>query len=207
MSARANLEFKLKYRKYLDVALILSLALHMVAFVLLPKIEIKGSKTVIDEIQVIDIPPEVDIPPPPKELARPKVPVESLDESVEEEETIEDTTFDPTNMPDAPPPPASSGQEFYVFDKAPKPRRITNPEYPALARNAGIEGTIVLKLTVDEKGRVIRAVVINPGSVASGIFDASAVKAAQEWLFEPAEQSGNPVKATITVPLEFSLNQ
>lgn len=205
MSARANLEFKLKYRKYLDVALIVSLAIHMVAFVLLPRIQIEGSKTVIDEIEVIEIPPEVDIPPPPKEIARPKIPVESLDESVEEEETIEDTDFDPTNMPDAPPPPSSSGQEFYVFDKAPKPKRIVQPEYPTFARNAGIEGTIVLKITVDEKGRVVRAVVLK--SAAQGIFDQAAIKAAEQWIFDPAEQSGNPVKATITVPLEFVLNQ
>ncbi len=205
MSARANLEFKLKYRKYLDVALIVSLGIHLVAFVLLPRIQIEGSKTVIDEIEVIEIPPEVDIPPPPKEIARPKIPVESLDESVEEEETIEDTDFDPTNMPDAPPPPSSSGQEFYVFDKAPKPKRIVEPEYPTLARNAGIEGTIILKITVDEKGRVIRAVVLK--SAAQGIFDQAAIKAAEQWIFDPAEQSGNPVKATITVPLEFVLNQ
>ncbi len=205
MSARANLEFKLRYRKYLDIALIVSLAIHLVAFVLLPRIKIEGSKTVIEEIEVIEIPPEVDIPPPPKEIARPKIPVESLDESVEEEETIEDTSFDPTNMPDAPPPPSSSGQEFYVFDKAPKPKRIVQPEYPTFARNAGIEGTIILKITVDERGRVIRAVVLK--SAAQGIFDSAAVKAAEQWIFEPAEQSGNPVKATITVPLEFVLNQ
>lgn len=205
MSARANLEFKLRYRKYLDIALITSLGIHLVAFVLLPRIQIEGSKTVIDEIEVIEIPPEVDIPPPPKEIARPKVPVESLDESVEEEETIEDTSFDPNNMPDAPPPPSSGGQEFYVFDKAPKPKRIVNPEYPTFARNAGIEGTIILKITVDENGRVISVKVLK--SAAQGIFDAAAIKAAQQWIFDPAEQSGNPVKATITVPLEFVLNQ
>ena len=205
MSARANLEFKLKYRKYLDVALVLSLALHLVAFVFLPRIEIKGTKTVIDEIQVIDIPPEVDIPPPPKEIARPKIPVESLDESVEEEDTIEDTSFDPNNLPDAPPPPPGSGQEFYVFDKAPKLKHYVQPEYPVLARNGDIEGTIVMKITVDERGRVISATVLK--TTANGMFDDAGRKAAMQWTFEPAEQSGNPVKATITVPLEFSLNR
>jgi protein TonB len=205
MSARANLEFKLKYRKYLDVALIASLAIHLVAFVLLPSIEITGSKTVIDEIEVIEIPPEVDIPPPPKEIARPKIPVESLDESVEEEETIEDTSFDPTNLPDAPPPPPPGGQEFYVFDKAPKPKKIVQPEYPMLARQAEIEGTIIVKITVDERGRVLHASILK--SAAQNIFDKAALEAVKQWIFEPAEQSGNPVKATITVPLEFSLNR
>jgi len=205
MSARANTEFKLKYRKYLDVALTISLALHLAAFALIPQINISAYKTEIDELEVIEIPPEIEIPPPPKEISRPKIPVETLDEDVEEEDTIEDTSLDVENLPDAPPPPPPGGGDFFVFDKAPKPKKLVKPEYPALARSADIEGTVVLKITVDERGRVVRAVVIQ--TTAQGIFDDAALAAVKQWLFEPAEQSGNKVKATITIPLEFSLNR
>lgn len=205
MSARANTEFKLKYRKYLDVALTISLGLHLAAFALIPQLNITAYKTEIDELEVIEIPPEIQIPPPPKEISRPKIPVETLDEDVEEEETIEDTSLDIENLPDAPPPPPPGGGDFFVFDKAPKVKKFVKAEYPALARTADIEGTVVLKVTVDEHGRVIRAVVIQ--TTAQGIFDQSALDAVKQWLFEPAEQSGNKVKATITVPLEFSLNR
>ena len=33
------------------------------------------------------------------------------------------------------------------------------------------------------------------------------IEAMEQWTFEPAEQSGNPVKATVSIPLEFSLNR
>ncbi|MBZ0269149.1 energy transducer TonB [bacterium] len=203
MSARANTEFKLKYRKYLDIGMTISLGIHLAAFVLIPQLDITASKTQIDELEVIEIPPEIEIPPPPKEISRPKIPVETLDEDVEEEETIEDTSLDIDNLPDAPPPPPPGGGDFFVFDKAPKIKRFVKPEYPSLARTAGIEGIVVVKITVDEKGRVIAASILK--SVAEGIFDNAALEAVRKWTFEPAEQSGNKVKATITVPLDFGL--
>jgi protein TonB len=205
MSARANTEFKLKYRKYLDIALTASLSLHLAAFALIPQLDIDAYRTNIDELEVIDIPPEIEIPPPPKEISRPKIPVETLDDTVEEEEEFEDTTLDMENLPPPPPPPGAGSGDFFVFDKRPKPRNTVQPEYPALARSAEIEGTIILKITVDEKGRVIAASVLQ--SVAQGIFDANALKAVRQWTFEPAEQSGNPVKATITLPMAFSLER
>jgi protein TonB len=129
--------------------------------------------------------------------------VETLDEDVEEEETIEETSLDIANLPDAPPPPPPGGGDFFVFDKAPKLKHFVQPEYPSLARTADIEGTVIVKITVDERGRVIAASILQ--SVAEGIFDQAALDAVRKWTFEPAEQSGNNVKATITVPLEFTL--
>lgn len=204
MSARANTEFKLKYRKYLDTALVISLGLHLAAFAFVPHLDINAAKTVLDEIEVIEIPPEIEIPPPPKEISRPKIPVESLDEDVEEEDTIEDTTLDMDNLPDAPPPPPPGGGDFFVFDKAPKPRRVVEPDYPTVARQAEIEGRVTMKITVDEKGKVISAAVI---ASDADVFNDSALAAVKQWTFEPAEQSGNAVKATIIVPLEFTLNR
>ena len=203
MSATANVEFKSRYRKYFDIALLLSLGVHLFAFAFVPTIEINPYRSDAEELEVIEIPPEIEIPPPPKAIERPKIPIESLDEDVEEEETIEDTSLDIDNLPTAPPPPPPGGGDFFVFDKAPRPKRIVQPEYPTLARTAGIEGIVVVKITVDERGRVIRASIIQ--STAQGIFDASALAAVKQWIFEPAEQSGNKVKATITVPLEFEL--
>jgi protein TonB len=204
MSATANVEFKSRYRKYFDIALLLSLGVHLFAFAFVPQIDINPSKTNADELEVIDIPPEIEIPPPPKAIERPKIPIESLDEDVEEEETIEDTTFNPDDMLDAPPPPPPGSGDFYVFDKAPKPKRMVKPEYPKMARTAEIEGIVVLKVTIDEFGRVLRAVVVKSDSE---VFDQAAIDAMMQWSFTPAEQSGNPVKATVTIPLRFSLNR
>jgi protein TonB len=204
MAATANANFKQKYRKYFDIAMAISLGIHLLAFAVVPTININPYKTQVDELEVIEIPPEIEIPPPPKEIARPKIPVETLDEEVEEEETIEDTTLDMDNLPDAPPPPPPGGGDWLVFDKAPKPKKIVKPDYPVMARQAEMEGVVVLKVTVDEKGRVIRVVVLRSDA---DVFDQPAIDAVKKWIFTPAEQSGNPVKATITVPLSFTLNR
>jgi TonB family protein len=196
-------EFKLRYRKYFDIALALSLALHIVAFAVMPNLKIKAMSTETEEIEVIDIPPEIEIPPPPKEVARPKIPVETLDEDVEEEETIEDTTLDMSDLPDAPPPPPPSRGRFLVFDKAPKVKKYVKADYPTLAKQAEIEGIVRLQVTINERGRVIAVDVID----GVEILRAAAVEAMWQWEFEPAEQSGNPVKATITIPLQFTLNR
>lgn len=204
MAATANVEFKSRYRKYFDIAMLLSLAAHLFAFAFVPKIDINPYKSDSEELEVIEIPPEIDIPPPPKAIERPKIPIESLDEDVEEEDTIEDTTFNPDDMLDAPPPPPPSSGDFYVFDKAPKPKVMVKPDYPKMARQAEIEGIVVLKVTIDERGRVVNAVVVKSDSE---VFDQAAIEAMKQWTFTPAEQSGNPVKATVTIPLRFTLNR
>lgn len=204
MAATANVEFKRRYRKYFDVALVASLSIHLIAFAFVPHIDINPQNSDLDELEVIEIPPEIEIPPPPKAIERPKIPIESLDEDVEEEDTIEDTTFNPEDMLDAPPPPPPSSGDFYVFDKAPKPKRMGNFEYPKMARQAEIEGTVLLKVTVNAQGRVISVVVIQS---ASKVLDQYAIEYVKEWTFTPAEMSGNPVKATVSIPITFSINR
>jgi protein TonB len=204
MSATANAAFKRKYRKYFDVAMSISIGIHLLAFAVVPTIDINPYKTRVDELEVIEIPPEIEIPPPPKEIPRPKIPVETLDEDVEEEDTFEDTTLDMDNLPDAPPPPPPSGGDWLVFDKAPKLKKMVKPEYPVMARQAEMEGIVVLKVTIDERGRVIRVVVLKSDAP---VFDQPAINAVKKWIFTPAEQGGNPVKATITVPLSFVLDR
>jgi protein TonB len=200
----ANTRFKQRYRKYFDIAMAISLAIHLIAFAVVPTLDITAFKTQVDELEVIEIPPDIEIPPPPKDIQRPKIPVETLDEDVEEEETIEDTSLDLDNLPDAPPPPPPSSGDWLVFDKAPKPKKMVSPEYPVIARQGEMEGVVVLKVTIDERGRVIRAVVLRSDA---SVFDQAAIEAVRQWTFTPAEQSGNPVKATITIPLRFTLNR
>ena len=203
MALTENVKFKLKYRKYLDIALAVSLGLHLLAFALIPKIDIDPYRTNVDEIEVIDIPPEIEIPPPPKEIERPKIPVETVDADVEDEEDVEDTSLDLDDFLSAPPPPPG-GDGFFVFDKAPKPISIVQPEYPAIARTMETEAVVRVKVTVDEHGRVIAATVV--GSPPAVLIQ-PAIDAVKQWRFEPAQQSGNAVKGTIIIPMSFKLNR
>jgi protein TonB len=209
----ANAAFKARYRKTLDVALSISLAAHLLAFALIPRIELPRASPRPPELELVEIeaPPEIEIPPPPEEIERPRIPIEEPSLDVEEE-TTEETEPKAADLPEAPPPPVppppapGGAEEWLSFDKPPKPRRMPfgDADYPAVARASGIEGTVLLKVTVDEEGRVAGVVVLRSDSP---IFDEAAVRVVRRWEFAPAERDGVPVRSTITVPLRFTLER
>ncbi|MGH2570597.1 MAG: hypothetical protein ACRDGR_05185, partial [bacterium] len=146
--ATANAAFKAGYRKTMDVALAISLAAHLLAFALVPNVDIPRARPEPEELELIEIeaPPEIEIPAPPEEIARPAVPIEEPSADVEAA-TIEEAKFAPDPLPDAPAPPpppppsppAGDG-EWLTFDRPPKPRRMpfSDADYPAAARAAEI---------------------------------------------------------------------
>jgi protein TonB len=79
------------------------------------------------------------------------------------------------------------------------------PSYPESARQAGLQGTVVLKIEILENGR--------PGEVtvhqSSGheLLDDAAVSAVKRWRFVPAKErdSGQTVPCYTTMPVVFKL--
>lgn len=102
----------------------------------------------------------------------------------------------------APPPVEAVGAPSRVLDKPPRVRRYTQARYPEIARQAGVEGFVVVQATVDRSGRVADAVVV---SSDSALLDEAALEAVRQWLFHPAERSGVAVRAVVRAPLEFRL--
>jgi TonB family protein len=94
---------------------------------------------------------------------------------------------------------------YYAFDTAPRPTRRVEPEYPLAARIAGSEGTVIVNANVDERGRIMRAWVVE--STAPGALTEAALDAAYQFEFEPGRQDGAPVKCTISIPFRFRLNK
>jgi TonB family protein len=84
-----------------------------------------------------------------------------------------------------------------------EPRKIKHviPEYPEIARQAKIEGSIVVQCTIDPRGAVTRAV------VAQGVaeLNRAATDAIRQWVYEPTLVNGKPVSVDITVTIEFRL--
>lgn len=75
------------------------------------------------------------------------------------------------------------------------------PEYPELARQAGIEGRVILKALIDEKGNVTKVSVLQ----GDDIFKESAVAAVHKMKFKPAINGNKPIKVWITIPFNFQL--
>lgn len=94
--------------------------------------------------------------------------------------------------------------DFIPVDVQPVPIFQANPDYPEVARRAGIEGTIWVKLLVDRSGIVVKAVVMKSDN---SIFEESALRAGLQWRFRPARLDGEPIAVWAAVPFRFKLNR
>ncbi len=96
-----------------------------------------------------------------------------------------------------PPPDA-----FVPFETGPAAVYQVQPEYPELARKAGIEGRVYIKILVDKEGRVRDAILLR--GVGAGL-DEAALKAVMQWVYTPAIQNNRPVAVWVAQPIDFSL--
>ncbi len=84
------------------------------------------------------------------------------------------------------------------------PKLLSGAEalYPETARAQRLEGTVVLRLSLDSEGRVTDAEVLEP---AGHGFDEAAGEAAARLQFEPARRAGVALPSRIRFPFVFSL--
>ena len=154
-------------------------------------------------IEQIDIPQteQFDQPPPP---ARPSVPVESESEDLADDVTLDEFNLDEFDAWDAPPPPPEGPRvKFIPYDDPPIPLKPIRPRYPEIAQEAGIEGTVVVQVFVDEKGRVKDTVILK-GIPNTGL-DEAATEAIRKVRFRPAKQRERAVGVWISIPVNFKL--
>ena len=166
-----------------------------------PEIDIESEGQII--IENIEIPEtqQFETPPPP---ARPSIPIESEDEDLADDLTIEETDLDNFDAGDAPPPTPSGPQfKFIPYDDPPRPVTPIKPVYPDIAQEAGIEGQVLVQCFIDEKGRVKETIVVK-GIPNTGLNE-SAVQALRKTRFRPSKQRERPVGVWITIPINFKL--
>jgi len=87
--------------------------------------------------------------------------------------------------------------------KPPRLVRKVDPVYPPEAREAGIQGIVVLEATTDEKGNVVDVKVLRS---ESSLLNEAAVEAVRRWKYEPVVREGKPVPMTFTVTVKFKLD-
>ncbi len=94
--------------------------------------------------------------------------------------------------------------EFIPVEKMPQVVVSAVPVYPELAKRAGVEGTVYVKILVSKEGKSLKAVVIKSDSE---VFNQPAIDAAMKFVFTPAIQHKAPVMVWVVVPFKFKLNQ
>lgn len=87
------------------------------------------------------------------------------------------------------------------FDTPPRPLKTKPPQYPSKLRSEGVSGAVVVMLVIDETGRVIACEVAKSSNEE---FKEPALAAVRNWVFSPAQVAGKPVRALVSIPLQFS---
>lgn len=105
--------------------------------------------------------------------------------------------------PPAPPPKPMLDVEF-GSPNAPLFLHREMPVYPLIARRLGKEGRVLLRLTIDEKGKLLNVEVIEDAGY--GFADA-AVEAVKKSTFKPATQDGKAVMSKALLPIRFTLRR
>ena len=117
---------------------------------------------------------------------------------------------EPGAMPDgAPPlPPAADAASrngvpdpnaYVPTDEAAEPVYTVRAEFPDLARQSGVEGTVVVQALVGTDGHVRDTRIVR----SIPMLNAAAVNAVKQWRFKPATTGGRPVATWVSVPIPF----
>jgi len=205
MRTELSASLKYLYPVIVRITSFVGITLLILTFLIFPRVV---NRVELDEevqiiIEQIDIPQteQFDRPPPP---ARPSVPVESESEDIADDVTLDEFNLDDFDAWDAPPPPPEGPRvKFIPYDDPPVPLSPIRPKYPEIAQEAGIEGTVVVQVFVDEKGRVKDTVILK-GIPNTGL-DEAATTAIRKVRFRPAKQRERAVGVWISIPVNFRL--
>lgn len=202
------------YRRKLSAGILLSVAAHFLLFQAAPAFRAAAPGAVGGDLEAVELPPEVKVPPPPEQIARPATPTVA-EATVDEEVTIAPTTFEANPVEQLPPPPKAGTtrpEDRPVFIPRDVDPVLTNRDeianvlrraYPDGLRQAGIGGVVVLWVFVDENGQVSRAVVKEPSRYGS--FDKAAFAVAERMEFKPAINRDRPIGVWVSQKFNFSV--
>lgn len=100
-------------------------------------------------------------------------------------------------------PPAPAAPVAAVADSAPRLLSSPAPRYPRDAQRRGIAGTVLLRIHVGADGAPQQVDLVQ-GS-GSRELDRAASEGVRRWRFAPAMRNGQPVEASVQVPIAFNL--
>ncbi len=213
--AAANDRFKKSFATWLWGSVLTATALHFAMFMLWPDMTAVNVSPDIPVIKVVDIPDKIPPPPEPEPISRPALPVITMAD-ISEDITISPTTFRDNPVETLPDPPRDEARASLIdepgFTPMTVPPRLTNErevqralewEYPAILRDAGIGGRVLVHFFIDEEGIVRRTLVAATSGHAS--LDEAALRVAGVARFTPALNLDKMVPVWIQLPITFEV--
>jgi len=210
----ANERLKDSFSTWFWGSMIVATLIHFGVFAFWPELTAEDISYTPEELEAIELPPEIEIPPPPKSIARPATPV-IASADIDEDITIAPTTFEENPVEDLPPPPEEKAQDlsaaptFTPFTVAPsilnrdEVVRAMEREYPPLLRDAGIGGTVKVYFFIDENGTVQDTRIDQ--SSGHQALDEAALKVANIYRFSPALNRDKKVPVWVSFPITFQV--
>ena len=125
----------------------------------------------------------------------------------EKGKTLKDLTVADLGAVAPTPPPGEAAEDLDRPPGEESPAVLESkvePRYPESARAAGVEGTVVLDIRIDESGRVTDIQVLR--GLPLGVSQA-AVEAVSRWRYRPARGRAGPVAARKIVRVQFSFER
>jgi protein TonB len=88
--------------------------------------------------------------------------------------------------------------------EGPKFEKQVSPDYPFAAKQQGIEGTVMLHLSIDEFGMLQNVEVLE---ATDRIFISAAITSVKKSFFLPAKNNRQPVPSQAILPVHFKLKK
>jgi protein TonB len=92
--------------------------------------------------------------------------------------------------------------EYVYVEELPEAITKPAPSYPDIAREAGVDGTVMVQALVGKDGKVKDTKVVK----SIPMLDAAATAAVKQWIFKPALSNNKPVAVWVAVPVRFTLH-
>jgi protein TonB len=212
----ANDRFKQSFNTWFWGSVVVATLLHFGVFAFFPKLQAEDVSSEEQALTSVDLPPEIEIPPPPQAIQRPATPVVS-DAVIDEDITIASTTFESNPIENLPPPPSATtaGAEdlaaaptFTPMTVRPELRNAADVQralvrtYPPMLRDAGIGGQAVVWFFIDENGKVVKTQLSKPSGYSQ--LDEAALDVAKIMQFSPAYNRDKKVPVWVEIPVVFT---
>jgi len=213
-SNTANDLFKKSFDSWFWGSMIVATLVHVALFQFWPTLTAEDVSFSAEELEAIELPPEIEIPPPPEAISRPATPVIAT-ATVDEDITIAPTTFEDNPVEDLPPPPTATSVDIAsapTFTPMTVRPEIKNRSaviqamergYPPILRDAGIGGQVLVWFFINEQGRVIDNRIANSSGNAQ--LDEAALRVASVYEFTPALNRDQVVSVWVQIPITFQV--